>query len=86
MAIESDGDLRGALTSFLEVAQNDLSVEFRTIHVHECIEVLLQRADRVEPLEPRLPSKIRNDTSRSSDPPAKRAKHVSSVTLYILYS
>ena len=59
VAVESDGDLRTALTSFADVAAGCLPVKYRTFHVRECMEVLLQRDDRVELLKPQLPSKKR---------------------------
>jgi len=79
--IESDGDLQAALTSFVEVAESGLPVQFRTIHVSECMKVLLQRCDRWEPLEPQpLPSNMTkkrpSDGSPSRDRPVKRAKQV----------
>ena len=79
MAIESDGDLQSALSSFLEVAENGFPVQFRTLHVRECIQVMLQRDDQVVPLDPQPQPRKRpaNDTSPSVSPLAKQAKQVS---------
>ena len=54
MVIESDGDLSTALASFIEVAGSNLPPKFRTIHISECTEVMLQQDDRCEPLEPKV--------------------------------
>ena len=51
--IESDGDLHGALLSFLKLAMasND-AVAYRTLHIEECVEVMMERKSHTEPLEP----------------------------------
>ena len=56
--IESDGDLHGALVSFLELAgaSND-AVAYRTLHIEECVEVMMERKSHTEPLEPHSSSK-----------------------------
>ena len=73
--IESDGDLHGALVSFLEVAGvgND-AVAYRTLHIEECVEVMMERDKHTEPLEAHSSSKRPSaDTERLA---AKRTKHV----------
>ena len=76
MAIESDGDLRAALTSFAEVAADCLPVKYRTFHVRECVEILLQRDARVEPLELQAPSTNRRASSPSRDQPNDQVSKV----------
>lgn len=76
MAIESDGDLRAALTSFAEVATDCLPVKYRTFHVRECVEILLRRDARVEPLELQTPSKKRCASSPSKDEPNDQVRKV----------
>ena len=68
-----DADLRCALTSFMEVAENGLPARFRTLHAQECIEVILQRDECIEPLDPQSSSR-----KRSGSPPrtTMQAKHV----------
>ena len=68
MAVESDGDRRIALTSFAEVAADYLSVKhcMKIPCPRECMEVLLQRDDRVEQLKPQHPSKKRLASSTNS--------------------
>ena len=55
VSIESDGDLHGALVSFLELAcssDNASLVPLQTIHIEECVQVMMQREDgHTEPLE-----------------------------------
>ena len=48
--IESDAHVRCALVSFSEAADNGLPPEFCMIHVLECLEVMLHRDQRFEPL------------------------------------
>ena len=52
MSIESDGDMTGALTSFVEAAEDSLDVQYRTIHIRECEEVALQRDSQVDGFTP----------------------------------
>lgn len=60
MAIESYGDLHGALFSFAEVADKNLT------HISECTEVIiLQHEGRVEPLEPK--SQLTASKKKSKD-------------------
>lgn len=49
--IESDGDLRTALVSFLELSQANSAVHLRTVHIEECVEVMMLRDEHAEPLE-----------------------------------
>ena len=73
--IESDGDLHGALVSFLEVAEaGSDAVPYRTLHIEECMEVMMQRDKYVEPLEVH-PSSKRPSTDADGQA-AKRIKHV----------
>ena len=78
--IESNGDLQEALVSFAEVANSNLSAQYQTLHVEECLEVMLEREDRREPLlEPAKPpssSKKRGTETNLSELPLKR--HVAS--------
>ena len=73
--IESDGDLHGALVSFLEVAGagND-TVPFRTLHIEECVEVMMQRDKHTEPLE--MHSSSKRPTTDADGQVAKRPKQV----------
>ena len=75
--IESDGDLHGALVSFIEVAGvgagSDAAV-YQSLHIEECVEVMMQRHNHSEPLETQSSSKR---PSTSDDGQAKkRTKHV----------
>ena len=66
VTIESDGDLHGALVSFLELAHNarniSEAVHLRTLHIEECVDVMMERDGRAEPLES-YTSKKRNYSS-----------------------
>ena len=55
--IESDADMQCTLCNFKEAKEEDKLAKYRTIHVQECVEVILERDDRLEPLEPRPPCK-----------------------------
>ena len=48
--IESNGDLQEALVSFAEIANSNLPAQHWTLHVEKCLEVMLEREDRREPL------------------------------------
>ena len=86
MVIESDGDLRAALASIVEVAGSDLPHKFRTIHISECTEVMLQRDDRCEPLESKgQPVSSIKRGNFSSTPPAKRVSEFECLILIVLY-
>ena len=75
MMIESDGDLHGALVSFLEVAEaGSDAVPYQTLHIEKCVEVMMQRDKHVEPLEMH-PSSKRPSTDADGQA-AKRMKHV----------
>ena len=50
VTIESDCDIRCTLTSFLEASQRNESSQFRTLHVQECMQVMLERDGHSEPL------------------------------------
>ena len=69
--IESDTDLICALCSFKEAAEQNSSTHYRTIHVQECVEVMLERDDRLEPLHPSL---------HTPAPPHKRQQERQGVT------
>lgn len=73
--IESDGDLHGALVSFLEVAGagND-AVAYRTLHIEECVEVMMERDKHTEPLEAQSSNK--RPSGDTDGVAAKRTKHV----------
>ena len=47
VTIESDGDLHGALISFLELAHSASNasdaVHLRSLHIEECVEIMMQR-------------------------------------------
>ena len=82
VTIESDGDLHGALVSFLELAHNasniSEAVHLRTLHIEECVEVMMQRDGHAEPLESYTSdSKKRNYSSDEVQQPSKKAKKVS---------
>ena len=78
VTIESDGDLHGALVSFLELAHSDASdaVHLRTIHIEECVEVMMQRDGRAEPLEPHMSKKRSSSESDEVQQPLRRVKQV----------
>jgi len=69
---ESNGDLHAALISFIEAAETDKSPKYHTLHISECTEVVLQRENRVEPLEPKVPGTSQKRPSDSSMLSAKR--------------
>lgn len=48
--MESDNDMRYALVSFSQATSINASVEYRTLHAKECLEVLLERGNHQEPL------------------------------------
>ena len=75
MKIESDRDLHGALVCLLEVAEaGSDAVSYRTLHIEECVEVMMQRDKHVEPLEVH-PSSKRPSTDADGQA-AKRKKHI----------
>lgn len=78
MNIESDGDLHGALVSFLEVAEvGSDAVPYRTLHIEECVEVMMQRDKHTEPLEIHSSNcKRPSADADGSRQAAKRTKHV----------
>ena len=49
--IESDKDAKSALVAFREAQETGSDVEYHTIHIEECVEVVLERANHKEPLE-----------------------------------
>ena len=55
VTINSDGDLHAALVSFLELAHSASNasddVHLQTLHIEECVEVMMQRDGRAESLE-----------------------------------
>ena len=52
MQIESDGDVMCALSTFKEAGEEERHKRYRTIHVQECVQVMLEGDDRLEPLIP----------------------------------
>ena len=72
MTIESNGDLHAALISFIEAAETEKSPEYRTLHISECTEVMLQRDDRVESLEPKATGTSQKRPSGLLAPSAKK--------------
>lgn len=57
-----------ALVSFAEVAASGLAPEYRTLHLLECVEVMLQRDDRCEPLSPAPGTASTHSASRKHNP------------------
>ena len=83
--IESDGDLHGALISFLEVARTgNNAVQYQTLHIEECVEVMMQRDKNTEPLETCSSSK--RPSTDADGQAAKRPKHVRYQWTYNTYS
>jgi len=72
VTVESNGNLHAALISFIEAAETDKSSEYCILHIIECMEVVVQRDDRVEPLEPKVPETSQKRPSDSSMLSAKR--------------
>ena len=72
--IESDGDLHGALVSFLEVASvgaGSDAAPYQSLHIEEYVEVMMQRCKHSEPLEKQSSSKC---SSTSADEQATKSK------------
>ena len=72
--IESDGDLHGALVSFLEVArvgEGSDAAPYQSLHIEECVEVMIQRCKHSKPLEIQSLSKR---SSTSTDEQATKCK------------
>ena len=74
--IESNGYLQEALVSFAEIANSNLPAQYWTLRVEKCLEVMLEREDRREPLlEPAKPpscSKKRGTETNLSELPRKK--------------
>ena len=81
VTMESDRDVQEALTAFVDAAKQQTDVKYCTIHVKECVVILLQRSNRAEPLEPKQcsskpsQSRKRSRTSASTQS-TKRSKKV----------
>ena len=52
ITIEIDSDLCCALRTFVEMSVDGRPLEHRSLHAQECTEVILERDDHSEPLEP----------------------------------
>lgn len=50
-------DVQCALSNFKEAREEEKLVKYSTIPVQECTEVMLERDDHMEPLNPRPPCK-----------------------------
>ena len=75
--IESDGDLHGALVSFLEVARvgaGSDAAPYQSLHIEECVEVMMQRCKHSEPLE--IQSSSKRSSTSADEQATKRSKHV----------
>jgi len=79
ITIESDADLSLALRTFAEMSETNSPMEFRSLHALECIEVVLDRDDHSEPLQPRVMTSTRqagNKRKRSSVADSAHTKKV----------
>ena len=75
--IESDGDLHGALVSFLEVARvgaGSDAAPYQSLHIEECVEVMMQRCKHSEPLE--IQSSSKRSSTSADEQATQRSKHV----------
>ena len=75
--IESDGDLHGALVSFLEIASvgaGSDAAPYQSLHIEECVEVMMQRNKHIEPLE--IQSSSKRPSTSGDGQATKRSKHV----------
>ena len=89
VTIESDGDLHGALISFLELAHSVSSasdaIHLRSLHIEECVQVMMQRDGRAEPLEPYTSKKRSSSESDGVQQSSRRAKQVRTGRNYLKY-
>ena len=86
VTIESDGDLHGALIELAHsVSSASDAIHLRSLHIEECVQVMMQRDGCAEPLEPHTSKKRSSSESDGVQQSSRRAKQVRMGRNYLKY-